>query len=104
MSIPAGSLPSCSELYQSVDIRPDTPTGSLADDVVDYWADNDDSAGSWDTGELMAQLDRLLTHVDARISQLTHDNMCQYSSTAVLRSVKKVKLAHTQLPNTGFRS
>jgi len=68
-SIPAGSLPSFSELEHGDD-RPDTPMSSIADDV------------EWTTSsldEVMSQLEsleKLMSHLNSCIALLSHDSAC----------------------------
>ena len=84
-SIPAGSLPSCSELDPS-DLRPDTPTSSVAEDVD--WTD----VSSLD--ELMSRLealDRHVSRVDSLVSLLAHDGSCvlrdYFSAVRLIRAL-----------------
>jgi len=81
--MPAGSLPSCSELDPS-ELRPDTPASSVAEDVD--WND----VSSLD--ELMSRLealDRHVSRVDSHVSLLAHDSSCVHSDiSSALRLIR----------------
>ena len=100
-SIPAGSLPSCCELDPS-DIRPDTPTSSIVDDVD--WNEVSSLEDAWSQ---LDAVDRHLSRVDSYVSQLTHDRSCVlHDNSSAVRlmpaiisySVPAIDIRHCHMP------
>ena len=88
-SIPAGSLPSFSEL-ESSDIHPGTPTSSIGDDI------------EWDgtsLDEMLSRvelLDKQISHLKSCVALLSHDGSCTRRLLTVF-SLFCVCSAHTSV-------